>query len=708
MPARSFPKPLYHSQVDAYLTPELRQQWHKWRQHLCLSGERRLFILSGEQHWAISQAHALSASITESLWLGTAPTNINALAISKFKMVLGQEYPVLIFNAFSGLHPDALGAVAGTISAGGILILLCPPLASWPEYQDPDLVRYVAQAEQAQTIKSSFLTRFIRLLAQDRHRLLWAQGQPFPHLASPSSTLLWQPYPDRSSCLNNEQRDSLAGLLIAARQRSPLILTADRGRGKSTLLGLAATRLIKRGYRVLLTAPSPNAICQVQAHCSFPLTFYAPDTLVESSLAADILLVDEAAAIPVSLLLKLAAKYCCFFSSTLHGYEGTGLGFQLKFLPQLLALFPNTHHYQLHIPARWSSHDPLEPLVFKLLALNARALPPPAAGTPYIRWLTNAELLDDEPLLQQVFGLLTLAHYQTRPSDLRHLLDAPELSLAAMFCQQTLIGVALLNTEGQSQAFALDPRLSQEIWRGQRRPRGHLLPQSLAFHGGFQHACYFRYHRIMRIVVHPHCQQQGLGSQLLHWLQQQANTPNTPLSGDFLGASFGASPELLTFWQKNYFRPLRLGHTQDNVSGLPAVMMLWPVTEAAIDILADWQAQFSNDLAHYLPTIERLIYRHLQVVAPRVNAELDRQRAYDFAFYHRDLMADQGALARFTAHHKSVSPLSISQQQFLAEMLRPSAQPSKIAKNHRLDGYKSAIAQLRKLMQGFFNATCKR
>ena len=685
--------------------------WQSWRQQLRRWGERRLLVLAGEQDWSISQALLLTHAEPNALWLGdtfACPPTVNATPINKFKTVLGQEYQLVVVNAFSGLHPDALGAVAGTLQAGGVLILLCPPFADWPAYQDPDLVRYVAEAEHAQGLKSRFLVRVTQILAQDLNVLHWSQGADFPDFPPLTDTPLWQPVPDSQGCLNSQQRHALAVLLCSARQRTPVVLTADRGRGKSSLLGLAASRLIKAGLNVLLTAPSPGAVSQVLAHCAQPLSFMAVDALLTERPPADILLIDEAAAIPVALLLRLARHYYCIFASTEHGYEGTGLGFALKFQPQLLAMYPQTKKLHLSIPARWSELDPLEPLLFRLLALNAAAAAPPTHGRLRCEWVTQDQLLADETLLNQLFGLLTLAHYQTSPSDLRQLLDAPELRLAVMFRKHIPIAVALLITEGQTQAHPLSAALSLAIWRGQRRPRGHLLPQSLAFHGGLRAACQFRYHRIMRIVVHPHGQQAGLGSQLLAWLQQ----PNQRqiLNSDFLGTSFGASPELIRFWQANGFSAVRVGHSQDAVSGLQAVMLLWPSSAAAEQILPHWRQQFSANVQSAVKAASpktAVLYQALTLLAPQKNAEQDRLIAHDFAFYHRDLISDQVALSRFVASHAPPSSLSAAQLQFLAALLAPGANPVLVAKQWQLSGYKAAIVQSRQLLQAFFPVPCE-
>lgn len=47
------------------------------------------------------------------------------------------------------------------------------------------------------------------------------------------------------------------------------------------------------------------------------------------------LIVDEAAAIPITIVKKLIGPYLCFLSSTVNGYEGTGRSLSLKLINQL-------------------------------------------------------------------------------------------------------------------------------------------------------------------------------------------------------------------------------------------------------------------------------------------------------------------------------------------------------------------------------------
>ncbi|AEY02453.1 hypothetical protein GU3_13500 [Oceanimonas sp. GK1] len=661
--------------------------WPGFRRHLRYLGERRLLVISGAAAWTQAQAQQLLAGEPPSttLWLGDAPAEFPHCPMGKYHTALGREYRNLVFNAYSGLHPDALGAAGGALAAGGVLLLLCPPLSEWPAFADPDLRRYVALPEQAHGRTSRFIERISSLLKADSDVLIWRQGQDFPPLPARSGPE-WHVRPDARGCLNDQQRHALALLLHSARTHRPLVLTADRGRGKSSLLGLAAARLLRAGKRVLLTAPSPGAAAQALAHCDRPLAFIAPDALLAERPEADVVLVDEAAALPVPMLLQLARRYCCLFASTEHGYEGTGLGFALKFQPALAALHPGFRRVHIHTPARWSHTDPLEALLFRLLALNADPPAPPATGEPRMAWISRSRLLADETLLQQIFGLLTLAHYQTRPSDLRQLLDAPGVSLAVMFRHTVPVAAALLLREG-----GLDPRLAEQVWRGQRRPRGHLLPQSLCFHGGLAEAGELRYERIMRIVVHPACQQAGLGSRLLGWIKSEINT-------DFLGTSFGASPELLAFWQGNGFRLVRLGQAADGVSGLPAAMMLWPASERAQALLPEWQRLFSADLHGE----QRQGPAALLLPPAHPDAQRDLRRAYDFAFHHRDLYSDRPALRRVVERRSPAVALSPQQQRLLQAALAPGADPARLAKELGYPGQKSVIAALRQTVACYF------
>lgn len=50
---------------------------------------------------------------------------------------------------------------------------------------------------------------------------------------------------------------------------------------------------------------------------------------------AELVVIDEAAAIPLPLVRKLLGPYLVFLSSTVSGYEGTGRSLSLKLIDQL-------------------------------------------------------------------------------------------------------------------------------------------------------------------------------------------------------------------------------------------------------------------------------------------------------------------------------------------------------------------------------------
>lgn len=516
---------------------------------------RQFLHLTGSQEDCLRAAQNRLVNYSSVLWVSTAALIHGAIPAHKTAGVLGREFEAIVFDAFSGLAVNALAAVSGTLRGGGLFILLSPPLEQWPEFPDPAYQRFLPYPYTAAQVKGLFLKRFIRLLRE-----------PIP--AQQTVQLASQTPVDIQA---DRQADVVAKLINT---ETASVLTADRGRGKSAALGLAASQLIAQGNRVLLTAPARAAVEAVFKHAEFAPEFYAPDAILRHLPQAEVLMVDEAAAIPLPLLLKLARIYPrCVFATTLHGYEGSGRGFVLRFQQALSQIYPQWQSLRLEQPLRWPYNDPLEALLYRLLLLDVEAVAiqfDPKVDLEY-RQLQQEQLLAHEDLLQQLLGLLVTAHYQTRPSDLQQILDAPNLSIHVLQQNQQILAVALLSQEG-----GFDPELGQAIYAGQRRPHGHLVPQTLTFHAQLLGAAELVCERIMRIAVHPSMQGQGLGSRLIQALIRYASLQKA----DYLAVSYAFSPELLRFWQRSGFMLARIGYRTDTASASRSAVQIKALSTA--------------------------------------------------------------------------------------------------------------------------------
>src|SRR5690606_29760521 len=140
------------------------------------------------------------------------------------------------------------------------------------------------------------------------------------------------------------------------------------------------------------------------------LEFLPPDALLYAGPPADLLLVDEAAGIPLALLERLLQRYARIaFASTVHGYEGTGRGFVLKFHALLDRETPGWQLQELKTPIRWAAGDPLEATVNRLLLLDAEIAAATAVaaidvGQCRFERLDRDVLAADETTLRQLFG----------------------------------------------------------------------------------------------------------------------------------------------------------------------------------------------------------------------------------------------------------------------------------------------------------------
>lgn len=552
---------------------------------------RRLLILAGTPDWLGTRYAELAGSADRRrLWLGgPPPPGWQAIEPSRVRDWLGQECDALGIDLYHGLDVDALAALLGCLRGGGTLLLCGPPLAQWATYDDPSRRRLACHPYSPDAVGGRLPARLATLFGAHAEKL-FEQGGAADVLSFPPEPM---PVAIAPITPNAGQLAVIAAVLKVARGRShrPLVLRADRGRGKSSALGLAAAALLQRdGRRIVVTAPRRAAVDALFAHlhAALPGAQLVPDGLVWGDAAvsfvdpdrcgrapqnADLLLVDEAAGIPAAQLRTLLECYPrVVFATTVHGYEGTGRGFDIRFRATLDRLTPQWRAQDLREPLRWMADDPLERLLFQALVLDAEpaALTDAPGEVTYTR-VDQDRLVRDETLLQEVFGLLVAAHYQTRPRDLRQLLDAPDLELLLARQNGRVIGMLAAVHEG---GFAAD--LAGAIWAGKRRPHGHLLAQSLAAHAGLREAAQRRYLRVWRIAVHPGRQRRGIGRALLAALRQLGQEQQM----DALATSFGMDAELLEFWRACAFVPVRVGLRRDPASGAHALQMLAPLTAA--------------------------------------------------------------------------------------------------------------------------------
>ncbi|EJG0450067.1 tRNA(Met) cytidine acetyltransferase, partial [Vibrio parahaemolyticus] len=410
-------------------------------------------------------------------------------------------------------------------------------------------------------------------------------------------------------------------------RKRPLVLTADRGRGKSSALGIACAQLLQhKPLRILLTAPSINAVEPVYQHAQRLLTdakqmkkdrlevgygyiqFIAPDELLSSLPECDLLLVDEAAAIPVPMLKQITEHYHrLVFSSTIHGYEGCGRGFTLKFIEWLQQQRPGMKTYHMQQPIRWSVDDKLEMWLYDAFILNAELSPQSIEGMANVSLnkVDKQALVHQPNLLRECFALLVNAHYQTSPNDLLHLLRDDNSSVYLAMDKQNIIGVILTVEEG-----GLDDELIEAIQLGQRRPKGHLTPITIINQLGLVKVGKLITSRVMRIAVHPDLQGSGIGKRMLTLLEESVGA-----HVDYLSTSFGATDELIQFWQQAGYQSIRLGTMRDAASGCYSLLMVRQLANKSQTWIDDAQALFheflSASLSLVYPKLEPSLARSL-------------------------------------------------------------------------------------------------
>ena len=608
------------------------------REEARATNERRLLVLAGEGEATRAAAErALDAADIESpavTYLGESETTPwEQLPPARAGDLLGTTHGALVVDCHEACRPNALGRAVGAVDGGGLLVLCTPDLDEWPDRRDGFDETLAVPPFAVEDVAGNFRRRLVALLRTHPGVAVVdvgdGSGEPTVErdgLTDPPPRRPAEPpaVPEASGfpaavyerCRTDDQVAAVEVLETLGEPGNAVVVEADRGRGKSSAAGLAAGALALAGRDVLVTAPQYRGAAEVFARAREVLVdagalagdpdesdptlieagegrvrFEKPTAAAELPDDPDAVVVDEAAALPVRLLERFLDAPGAAFATTVHGYEGAGRGFSVRFRDRLDESDFEVVDASMTDPIRYAAGDPVEVWAFRALLLDASpAVDPLVEGADPAdddsmgyEAFEPEDLLADEHLLRETFGLLVAAHYRTEPSDLARLLDAPNVTVRALTHGGHVVSVALLAREG-----ALPADLRAHMYEG-GRVRGNMIPDVLTSQLRDEDAGAPEGLRVLRIATHHAVRSRGLGSRLLAEIRGEFVT-----DVDWLGTGYGATPELLAFWRANGFSTVHLSTTRNESSGEYSVVMLDPTSDAGRE-LAERHARWFLD-----------------------------------------------------------------------------------------------------------------
>lgn len=403
--------------------------------------------------------------------------------------------------------------------------------------------------------------------------------------------------------------------------KSTVALTAGRGRGKSAAIGLCLAGALSFGYsNIIVTAPEPENLVAVfdfvlrglkalkyQEHLDYTITYnnskgrdqikcitsvevhkshrqiikYICPDQPDKFASAELVAIDEAAAIPLPTVRALMGDRLTFMSSTVNGYEGTGRALSLKLIKELRDLKSRSgvdaalsaaetvggarqnkgeakvheerwaaaavaaseasnlltagplREIELTTPIRYSTGDAIESWLNKLLCLDSGSAAnmnlvggAPAPKDCELYHVDRDALFSyhklSESFLQKMMGLYSSAHYKNTPNDLQMLSDAPAHSIFVLLSPSAEQDSNSLPDILAVVQVALEGKISRKSVEAQlsrgHRAAGDLIPWTISQQFGDSNFAQLSGARIVRVAVHPSVQGMGYGSRAVELL----------------------------------------------------------------------------------------------------------------------------------------------------------------------------------------------
>ena len=528
--------------------------------------------------------------------------------------ILGNTYGMCILQDFEALTPNLLARTVETVEGGGLVVILLKSMTSLKQLYTMTMdVHSRYRTEAHGDVVARFNERFLLslglcatcLVVDDELNVLPVLGgKNVVALPPPEDETQTELDLLKESLAEVQPAGSLVALLKTVNQaqailtfvdvisekslRSTVALTAGRGRGKSAALGIAIAAAIAHGYsNIFVTSPSPEnlktlfefvfrgfdalgyaehadydavqltnpsfnkAVVRVDVKRSHRQTVqYIAPTDHHLLGQAELVIVDEAAAIPLPVVRRLLGPYLVFMASTINGYEGTGRSLSLKLIQQLREKSAQAdssdtgrtlREVVLDEPIRYAPGDPVEKWLNKLLCLDA-SVSKTSRGTPHPDECTLFRVDRDtlfshhpvsEAFLHRMMALYVSSHYKNSPNDLQLMSDAPAHQLYVLLPPQKQgnrripdpLCVVQLALEGQISKESVRAQLA----RGQRAG-GDLIPWLVAQQFQDDEFASLSGARVVRIATNPDYAGMGYGSRALSLLKDYFEGKFTDIS----------------------------------------------------------------------------------------------------------------------------------------------------------------------------------
>ena len=520
-----------------------------------------------------------------------------AVPLKATRHFLGATTEAVLLDIREGFPLDYFLSIAATIGAHGTLLLL----ATEP------LGRKESQRFHDVMIPTPYFDHYLSQQLVNYAYRYW-RGEWFaPQLGGDSYLVEEMGHHDKRSLPMIETKKHSSSLVLTEAQRAiysdflaeasgVFTLFSPRGSGKSAL---GAALIASDPEAFILTAPNQLAIEQYQSLNDYQ--FRAPDALFlgikEGEVWNQTLIIEEAAKMPLSHLERLVKRFRrVLMISSVENYEGTGQGLREK----LYDLVTIKKQYQLQQIHRFDHRDSLAQLVDAMRFTKRSdydlkdSFPTPKKED--LQEALKIELYNDQNIrllredrqkLAALYHLLNQTHYQTNIQDLRRLFDSPQQLFVLAFYQSQLIGATWGIVEG-----GLSKELAIALFRGERRPRGNLVPQILAGQSYFPEAMIARSVRISRISVVDSFRRLGIGARMISAIENDSS-----LNLDFLSVSFGLTADLFAFWRSLDFQPAHLGFHLDKTTGLYSLVVLKRINSHSHEWIEESYRKFAADAA---------------------------------------------------------------------------------------------------------------